>query len=161
MKFKYFLVPVLAILGCGALRAQSVDATASPSPGSGEHLYHDHWRRHHAWIWKKLNLTDVQKGQIKSIRQSLKGEMRPALLAVLKAKVQLHQDIDANNVGAIANDVSALASAETQLAPIRAKEFAQINGVLTPEQQTTLNNFKQQRAARMQNLINKLSQPTS
>jgi Spy/CpxP family protein refolding chaperone len=157
MKFKHFLVPVLAIVGCGALRAQSADTTPSPSPEYGYH--HHQGRHHHAWIWKKLNLTDAQKSQIKSVRQALKGEIRPALAAVLKAKLQLHQDIDTNSVNP--NDVSALVTAESQLATVRAKEFAQIKTVFTQEQQTTLNNFKQERATRMQNLITKLSQPST
>jgi periplasmic protein CpxP/Spy len=159
MKFKYFLVPVFAMLGGGALLAQSADTTPptpSASPGYG---HHQHWRHRHAWIWKELNLTDAQKTQIKAIRQANKGEMRPALAAVLKAKLQVHQDIDANSVNQ--NDISALVNAESQLATVRAKEFIQINTILTPEQKTAWSNFKQKRATRMQEMINKLSQPTS
>ena len=159
MKFKYFLVPVFAMLGGGALLAQSADTTPptpSASPGYG---HHQHWRHRHAWIWKELNLTDAQKTQIKAIKQTMKGEMRPALAAVLKAKMQVHQDIDANSVNQ--NDISALVNAESQLATVRAKEFIQINTILTPEQKTAWSNFKQKRVTRMQEMINKLSQPTS
>lgn len=158
MKLKYFLVPVLTMLGCGALLAQSADTTP-PAPSASPGYGHQHWRHHRAWIWKELNLTDAQKTQIKTIRQAMKGEMRPALAAVLKAKLQLHQDIESNTVNQ--NDTSALASAETQFATVRAKEFVQIKTVLTPEQQTTWNTFKQKRATRMQDMINKLSQPTT
>ena len=166
MKFKYFLVPVLAIIGCGALQAQNADTASSPSPGDG---HHQQWRHHHAWIWKKLNLTDAEKAQIKAIKQSLKSQTTPALLAVLKAKQQLQKDIAAN-IGQqpqaiqslVASDVSAVATAESQFAIIRATELNQIKTtVLTKEQQTILADLQQKRADRMQDRINKLSQPTT
>ena len=167
MKFKYFLVLVFAVIGCGALQAQTTEATPTASPGDGQHGHH--WRHHHAWIWKKLNLTDAKKEQIKSIRQAMKNQTRPAMVAVLKARQQLHKDIAAN-IGqpsqaiqsVVAGDVSALATAESQLAIIRATELNQIKTtVLTPEQQTILADFQQKRATWMQNRIEKLSQPTS
>jgi protein CpxP len=158
MKFKYFLVPVLAIISCGVLQAQNADTAASPTPGF-EH--HHHWRHHHhAWIWKKLNLTDAQKAQIKSIRQTMKSQTRPALVAVLQAKMQLHQDIN-TKAGQPSVDAAALTAAEVQLATVRAAELSQIKTVLTPEQQTTLADFQQKRTERMKSLISKLSQPTS
>ena len=147
------------MLGGGALLAQSADTTPPTPAASPGYDHHQHWRHHHAWIWKELNLTDAQKTQIKAIRQANKGEMRPALAAVLKAKLQVHQDIDANSVNQ--NDISALVNAESQLATVRAKEFIQINTILTPEQKTAWSNFKQKRVTRMQEMINKLSQPTS
>jgi periplasmic protein CpxP/Spy len=159
MNSKYFLVPVLAMLACGAIKAQNADTTPSASP---EYSDHEHWRHHHAWIWKKLDLTDAQKAQIKSIRQGLRGQIRPALAAVLKAKLKLRQDIRANSEqGTIVADTSALAAAEAQLATVRATEFNQIKAVLSQDQQKTLDDFTQKRQARMQDRIDKLSQPTS
>jgi Spy/CpxP family protein refolding chaperone len=159
MKLNYFLVPVLAMLGLGELRAQSADATASPIP---EYGHQHHWRHHHAWIWKKLNLSDTQKTQIKSIRQGLKVQTRPALAAVLSARLKLRQDIDANSdKGTIAADASALATAVSQFAIVRATELTQIKGVLNQEQQTTLSDFQKKREARMQGWIDKLNQPAS
>jgi Spy/CpxP family protein refolding chaperone len=161
MKLKYFLVPMFALIACGPLQAQSADATASPSPGETEHFNHWHGHRHHAWIWKKLNLTDQQKEQIKSIRQNLKTQVRPALAAVLKARLQLMQDIDSGKQAEVSTDTSALASAQAQLWTLRATQWNQIKGVLTPDQQNTLSEFKQKMETRTQDWINKLSQPTS
>jgi Spy/CpxP family protein refolding chaperone len=162
MKFTYFLIPMFALIACGPLHAQSADATAtaSPSPGEGEQF--DHWRGHghHGWIWKKLNLTDEQKGQIKSIRQNMRPQIRPALAAVLKARMQLMQDIDSNQ-GAVAADTTTLANAQVQLWTLRATQWNQIKAVLTQDQQNTLSNFKQKMETRTQNMIDKLSQPTS
>jgi periplasmic protein CpxP/Spy len=161
MNSKYFLIPVLAMLACGGLKAQNADTTPSASPAYSD-SNHEHWRHHHAWIWKKLGLTDAQKTQIKSIRQGLKGQTRPALAAVLKARLKLRQDINANSPqGTIAADASALATAVTQFATVRATEFNQIKAVLTQDQQKMLEDFLQKRQARIQERIDKLSQPTS
>jgi Spy/CpxP family protein refolding chaperone len=158
MKFKYFLVPVFAMLGIAGLQAQSADSSPAPSPG----FEHHHGRHHHAWIWKKLNLTDSQKTQIKSIKQGLKPQTRPAMAAVLTAKLKLQQDIDANSdKGTIAGDATALATAESQFASVRATELSQIKAILNQDQLTTLSDFQKKRQARTQNWINKLSQPTS
>lgn len=147
------------MLACGALKAQNADTTPSASP---EYSNHEHWRHHHRWMWKKLGLSDAQKAQIKSIRQGLKGQIRPALAAVLKAKLKLRQDIAANSdQGTIAADTSALATAEAQFATVRATEFNQVKAVLSQDQQKTLNDFIQKRQARIQERIDKLSQPTS
>jgi Spy/CpxP family protein refolding chaperone len=168
MKFKYFLAAILLIIGCGELRAQSADATPAVSPSSPGEGHHGHWRHHHAWIWKKLNLTEAQKTQIKSIRQSMKVQTHPALAAVLKAKMKLLQDIDANSEQStpalqtmVAADTSALANAESQFAIVRSAELNQIKTVLTPEQKATWQDFHQKRQTRIQDMISKLSQPTS
>jgi hypothetical protein len=73
----------------------------------------------------------------------------------------LRQDIEANNEQLIAGDTSVLATAESQYATVRAAELKQIKGVLTQDQQTTLQNFQQKRETRMQDLITKMSQPTT
>jgi Spy/CpxP family protein refolding chaperone len=159
MKFRYFLVPVLAMLGFGGLQAQSVDSSPSPSPGFD---HHQHGRHHHDWIWKKLNLSDDQKTHIKSIRQQFKVQTRPALAAVLTAKLKLQQDVDENSdKGTIAADATALATAESQFASVRALELSAIKPLLSEEQLTTWSDLQKKRQDRMQNWINKLSQPTS
>lgn len=159
MKLKYFLVPVLAMISFGGLQAQGVDSTPSPSAEYGRH---HHWGHHNSWIWKKLNLTEAQKTQIKSIKQGLKGQTRPAMAALLTAKLKLQQDVEANSdTGTLAADSSALATAMSQFATLRATELSQIKAVLTQDQQTTLSDLQKKRAARMQSWINKLNQPTS
>jgi Spy/CpxP family protein refolding chaperone len=159
MKFKYFLIPILALVTCGSLQAQTSDATPTPGPG---YDHSGHWHhRHHAWIWKKLNLTDAQKQQIKSIRQGSRAQFRPALSAVLTARMKLREDIASNKQAAIAADTTALAGAESQLATLRATQVSQIKALLTQDQLTTWNDFQQKRQSRMQDRINKLNQPES
>ena len=68
MRLKFFLVTILAIVSCGALQAQNADTAPSPNADGDQGHYH-HWRHHHAWIWKKLNLRR-QRGQIKSMKRA-------------------------------------------------------------------------------------------
>ena len=145
---------MLALFTCGTLQAQTSDATSSPSPGSD---HHDHWRHHHhAWIWKKLNLTDTQKQDIKQYRTTNKAAFRSALASYLSAKQAL--------LGAIKNNESTqsaaatLATAEANLLALRVKQEQYIASLLTGDQVTTWQNFQNERATRMQNRINKLSQ---
>ena len=159
MKLKYFLVPVIAFVTCATMQAQTSEPTSSPNPESD---HQDHWRHHHhAWIWNKLNLTDAQKTQIKSIRQGLKSQFRPALAAVLSARLKLQQDVSQNNQSAITTDSASLANAIAQLATVRANELSQVKAILNQDQLTTLNDLQQKRQTRMQDRINKLNQPTS
>jgi Spy/CpxP family protein refolding chaperone len=150
MKLKYFLIAMLAFVTSGALWAQISDS--SPSPGY-EHT--------NAWIWKKLNLTDTQRQQIKSIRQGSKAKFRSALAAVLMARMKLQQDIAANNQADIPAHTSALVEAESTLETLRAAELNQIKALLSQDQLTTWNDFQQKRQSWMQDRINKLNQPES
>jgi protein CpxP len=159
MKFKFFLLPVLAVIACGTLQAQTSDATSSQSPGNDQYK---HWHRHHhAGVWRKLNLTDAQKQQVKSIRQGSKAQFRPALTALLTARMKLQQDITANNQAAISTDASALAAAQSQIAAMRATQLSKVKAILSQDQLTTLNEWQQKRQTRMQDRINKLNQPAS
>jgi hypothetical protein len=91
----------------------------------------------------------------------MKGQFRPALAAVLSARLKLQQDISGNNQSTITADSTSLANAIAQLATIRANELNQVKAVLNQDQLTTFNDFQQKRQTRMQDRINKLNQPTS
>ncbi|MBV9489058.1 MAG: Spy/CpxP family protein refolding chaperone [Verrucomicrobia bacterium] len=160
MKLKYFLLSgVLATFAVGPLQAQMPDPTATPPPAAQEGK--GHGGHHHEWIWKKLNLTDTQKLQIKAIKQSFRPQFRPALAGFLTARKQLEDDVRANKPESIlTSDAAALGAAEGKVAVLRAQELSQIKAILTSEQLTTLNEFQQRRDTRLQERIDKLSQPT-
>jgi Spy/CpxP family protein refolding chaperone len=148
MKFKYFLVPMLALFTCGTLQAQTSDATSSPTPG---YDHHDH-----AWIWKKLNLTDSQKQDIKQYRATNKTAFRSALASYFSAKQGLLAAIKNNE--STQSAAATLATAEANLLVLRVKQEQYMASLLTGDQVTTWQNFQNERANRMQKRINKLSQ---
>jgi Spy/CpxP family protein refolding chaperone len=157
MKLKYLIVPIFALAACGSLQAQTSDATPSSSPA-----HEGHWRHHDHWLWNKLNLTDAQKQQIHTIRENNRKNptFRTALATYLQAKKKVQDDINATQA-ATSDDASALGAAEAQLAVVRTQQQNEIKAILSGDQVQTWNEFQAKRATRIQNRINKLTQPES
>jgi Spy/CpxP family protein refolding chaperone len=157
MKLKYLIVPMLALAACGSLQAQTSDATPSSSP-----THEGHWRHHDHWLWNKLNLTDAQKQQIHTIRENNRKNpaFRTALATYLQAKKKVQDDINATQA-ATSDDAAALGAAEAQLTVVRTQQQNEIKAILSGDQVQTWNEFQAKRDARIQNRINKLTQPES
>jgi Spy/CpxP family protein refolding chaperone len=156
MRLKYLITPIIGLVACSSLQAQNSQTTPVPSSGYNQH---GHWRHHQAWIWRKLNLTDTQKQDIKQYRANNKAAFRSARASYLSAKQAL--------LGAIKNNESTqsaaatLATAEANLLALRVKREQYIASLLTGDQVTTWQNFQDKRAARIQNRINTLNQSNS
>ena len=153
MKPNYFIAPLIAMVASTSLQAETSEPAASPNPGYG---HHDHWRHHHAWIWRKLNLTDTQKQDLKQYRTNNKAAFRSALASYLSARQALLAAIQSN--AATQPAASQLATAEANLMALRAKREQYIASILVGDQVATWQNFLAERAARMQERINKLNQ---
>jgi Spy/CpxP family protein refolding chaperone len=158
MKWQNLALPIVTAITVASLQAQTPDASPSASPG----LKH-HWAAHHGWIWRKLNLTDAQKQQIRTIWQNNRKNpaFRSALATFLQAKQKMQADVKANQT-VPPQDASALGAAEAQLAVVRAQQQNEIKAVLTPDQLQTWNEFQAKRESFLQKRIEKLtSQPDS
>jgi periplasmic protein CpxP/Spy len=157
MKLKYLIVPMLALAACGSLQAQTSEATPSSSP-----THEGHWRHHDHWLWNKLNLTDAQKQQIRTIRENNRKNpaFRTALATYLQAKKKVQDDINATQA-ATSDDAAALGAAEAQLTVVRTQQQNEIKAILSGDQLQTWNEFQAKRDTRIQNRINKLTQPES
>lgn len=151
---KFLVAPLVAIVACTSLQAETSEPAASPNPSDG---HHDHWRHHHAWIWRKLNLTDTQKQDLKQYRTNNKTALRSALASYLSARQALLAAIQNNQTTQPA--ASQLATAEANLMALRVKREQYLASILVGDQVTTWQNFLAERAARMQERINKLNQP--
>jgi Spy/CpxP family protein refolding chaperone len=156
MRLTYLITPIIAIVACSSLQAQTPDA--SPSPGSG-YSQHGHWRHHHAWIWRNLNLTDTQKQDIKQYRATNKAAFQSALASYLSAKQAVLDAIKNNQ--STQPTAATLATAEANLLALRVKQEQFIASLLTGDQIATWQNFQNERATRIQNRINKLRQANS
>ena len=91
-------------------------------------------------IAEKLNLTDDQKSQIKTILKGEKDSLQPLVAAVHEARVGLRTAIrasDANETSVRAASAK-VASAEADLAVERMKIYAKIAPVLTDAQRKQL-----------------------
>src|ERR1700759_5176100 len=92
MKPRYLIPSLLALVASTALQAQTTDSSLPPQSNYGQH---GHWHRHHhAWIWKKLNLTDAQKQDLKQYRANHKTPSRSALASYPSARQSLQAAIE-------------------------------------------------------------------
>jgi Spy/CpxP family protein refolding chaperone len=153
MRPKYFVAPLMAIVAFTSLQAETSEPATSPNPSYGED---GHWRHHHAWIWRKLNLTDKQKQDIKQYRTNNKTAFRSALASYLSARQALLAAIKSN--AATQPTAWELATAEANLMALRVKQEQYVASILVGDQVTTWQNLQAERTARMQERINKLNQ---
>jgi Spy/CpxP family protein refolding chaperone len=158
MNLKFLLMPLLAATAWSSLLAESTDPSASP-----EGSQHQHWRHHGEWFFKKLNLSDQQREQIKKFRSDNKVAFRTAMLNFLTAEKSLQDAMHKNPTDeATISSLSASAnSARTQLTMQRAKLQALIASVLTPEQRQSWDDMHQKRQERLQKRIDRLNQSTT
>jgi Spy/CpxP family protein refolding chaperone len=162
MKTKFWsaAVAVLALVLCGtAILSYAQEAAAVPSAG-----WHGHGHNHMAWMAKQLNLTDAQKEQIKSMMQSQRATMRPLMQQLAenrKALLAATADgaFDQAKVTTIANQQAQLmAQLTVQKESMHHQIYTQ---VLTPEQRTTADQMHAKQMARIDERLQRLSQPAT
>jgi periplasmic protein CpxP/Spy len=157
-KFWMFTVAMLAVLLCGTVMfsyAQQTDSGAAPA-----------WAGHRhggqmGYMFKKLNLTDAQKAQVKSIMQANRATNRPLMQQMAQNRLAM---LTATSNGAFDQaKVTALATQQAQLMAQMAVQRETIQHqiytqVLTPEQQATANQMRQNQINRITEHLQKLSQ---
>lgn len=102
-----------------------------------------------------LNLTDAQKKEIADILKKYQESIKSDVNAVLEARKNLfdaiHADTyDENAVRATSRNA---ASAEEELAVLRAKIVSEIKAVLTPEQLAIIKQFEEDIFAKIKNKV--------
>jgi Spy/CpxP family protein refolding chaperone len=155
MKLKILLLPLLAATAWSPLLAQSTTPSASPEVEG-----HHHWRHHGEWFLKKLNLSDQQRDQIKKFRSDNKAAFKTAMLNLLTARKSLQDAIykNPNDEATISSLSASVNSARTQLTIQKAKLYATLVSVLTPEQKQTLEQMHQKRQDWLQKRIDHLNE---
>ena len=142
----------------GNLIAQD-SAGTSPAPQKHE------WRHHGAMFWhelKQLDLTDAQKQQVKQIMQSNRQNLRSIEKDMLTARKDIATTMFANpnDEAALRSKAAAISNAITAQIMNHAQLLSQISKILTPDQQQKLNQLHQEHLTHMQQMIDKLSQPS-
>jgi len=128
-----FAAPILA---SGMLLAQS-PAPAAPAQPPAQHRQ---WQRGQMFdrLSAKLNLTEAQRGQAKSIWQSARTSSQPLAQQLRQAHMALREAAKSGKPDAEIDQLAANAGQLTgQLTAVRTKAFAQFYAMLTPEQRTT------------------------
>jgi Spy/CpxP family protein refolding chaperone len=162
MKTKFWSVAValLALVLCGTAMlsyAQQNDA-AGASGWSG----HRHGRM--GYMARELNLTDAQKQQVKTLMQSNRASMSPLMQQLAENRKAMlaataSGAFDQAKVQAIANQQSqAMAQLMVQKASIQHQIYTT---VLTPDQRTKADQIREKQMARIDQRLQKLSQPAT
>ena len=126
-------------------------AFAAADEGGGKAWGHGHHgRAMAAHLAKKLNLTDAQKEQWKSIHQSFRTDNQ----AFLQSVRQTHQDLraakQAGDEAKVAELKAVAQSQRAQMKQLRQAQHEKFLSILTPDQRTQLDALKAEREARRQ-----------
>ena len=90
--------------------------------------------------WKKLNLTDAQKAQIKTIKDNAKAQRQSDLTAEQRAK--LEQARQSGDLKSVRKSLNLTDAQKQQMKAIGESTKAQIKNALTPAQQQQLEQMK-------------------
>jgi periplasmic protein CpxP/Spy len=164
MKWLSLIVCATALTGFTTLNAQTPSASASGS-ASAETGRHHGWHHHgeFGFFFKKLNLTDAQKAQVKQYFADNKQTFKTNMLNLMKAKQAVDSAIEKNpsDESTVRSLSANVASAQTEISAQHAKFAAFLQTILTSEQKQTLSTLQQKRDARIQEHISHLSQANS
>lgn len=132
--------------------------TTSPQ-AQGDHHRHRRHGNSFRKVLRKLGLSDQQKAEVKAIFTANKAQAKPLFVSLLTARNGMKTLIQSGTADASAiNAQSAtIASAQANLALLRAQEYSQILAVLTPAQVTKLNTIQAAQQARFEKFITAIS----
>ncbi len=144
----------LATAAAGISIATAADTAATTAPAAGEGGWHHH-RHHHGsghWLLSKLNLTDAQKAQVKSIMTAAGPQLKSIHQQMHANSLKLSQlaPNDAAYAATVTEVSQANAALHAQMITQREQVRASVFGVLTPAQQQQLATIKAEMQAKMQ-----------
>jgi periplasmic protein CpxP/Spy len=132
--------------------ATAADETAAAAPGGGPGGWHHHHRHGHGhWMLSKLNLTDAQKAQVKSIMQAAGPQMK-SIHQQMRANSEKLSDVsptDGSHAAVMAEVSQANAALYAQMVTQKETVRASIYKILTPAQQQQLATLKAEMKAKM------------
>lgn len=135
---------IMLTVGAAGMVALGSIALAGPGFGGREGGFRRGGFGNRLRLGERLGLTEEQRGQIKSILENHKGEMRPLAEKMLTERKALRELIQAGTVdeAAIRAQVAKAAAVEADLAVARAKIAQEVLPLLTPEQKQRAKELK-------------------
>lgn len=136
------------ITGVAAVALSATLAFAGTATAEG-HNGHRFGRGHQfARLATKLNLTDAQKAQWKSLRQTSRAQNAAFFQQVRETHKEMRAARDANDQAKIDALKPTVQAQREQMKQLRKDQMAQFESILTPDQLAQLNALKAERAAR-------------
>ncbi len=161
------VLAVLAAIAGGAVGAGAAFADYGHGRGECEKRHESRNNRYAQWrhnrtrewrhIAKALGLTHEQRTQIKDIFEKNREEAAPVRKQLFAERATLRKLVQADtpDEAAIRAQVQKLASAQGDLAVGRARVFARVKAVLTPEQQKKFKEMREKRDLKRERMAEK------
>ena len=159
IRFRLLIAAMAVLLGAAIAKSQTTTDTAPPPPmhGHGFGMGHGFGVDGHmmGFFARKLNLTDEQKAQMKTILEKQHPTMKPLFQQERQIDQQLRQYVegtfDQAKVQALATQK---AQVDIQLTVARTRIHNQLYQVLTSDQQAQLKQMEASHEERMQRHMN-------
>ena len=150
-----FLIAALAV-AMGSIVAKAQTADAPPAPPMHEHGHEFGMGGHMMGFFaQKLNLTEDQKTQMKTVFQKEHPTIKPLMQQEHQIDQQLRQYVegsfDQDKVQALANQKAQI---QAQMTVAETRIHNQMYQLLTPDQQSQLKQIEAKHEARMQEHMN-------
>lgn len=132
---RIFAVAMLSTTLGGIMIPSIVSAQANPNQGNSTYS-----QNHREGGWKKLNLSDEQKQQLKMIRAATAQKVQSVLTEEQRAKLATAKQ--SGNHKGVWKSLNITADQKQQISDINKSAKEQTLTVLTPEQRTQLQQMK-------------------
>jgi len=162
LRFRFVAAALAVLLGTVIAHSQTTEAqsTTTAPAAPAHHAMHRHAlhpaRYGMRFFPRSLNLTEAQHEQIRSIMQKERPTLQPLMQQLHQSRQQLHQyeegTYDEAKVRAVATQV---AQTQAELMVQQTRIHNEMFQVLTPDQQAQMKQIEANRAARMQERMNK------
>jgi periplasmic protein CpxP/Spy len=151
IRFRFLIAAMAVLLGTAIAKSQTADADAPPPMPAHAHGYGMHGGPMMGFWAKKLDLTDAQKAQLKTIMQKEHPTMKPLFQQSHQIELQMRQyaegTYDEAKVRALATQK---AQVEAELEVQKTRIHNEMFQILTPDQQTKMKELEANHEARMQ-----------
>jgi len=149
IRFRLLIATIAVLLGTTIAKSQTPEDTPAPPPMHGRHFDMGGPMGH--FFAAKLNLTDEQKAQAKSIWEKERPTVKPLMQQEHQLDLQLRQYVEGNFDQAKVQALAAQkAQVQTQLTVEHTRIHNEIYQILTADQKAQLKQLEAQHEARMQ-----------
>jgi len=150
IRFRFLIAAMAVLLGTAIAKSQTADADTPPPAPAHAHGYG--MRDHMMGFWaKKLDLTDAQKTQMKTIMQKEHPVMKPLFQQSHQIELQMRQYAEGTyDEAKVRTLATQKAQVEAELEVQKTRIHNEMFQILTPDQQTKMKEMEARHEVRMQ-----------
>lgn len=141
---------IITAVAAFALSGTLAFAGVQAEGNEGFHGRHGHRGHMEARLAAKLNLTDAQKAQLKSDRQTFREANKDFFAQVKATRQEIHAAKQANDTAKLDSLKATAQSQRAQMKQLRQQRREQFLSVLTPDQKAQLEQMKAEWKAKHQ-----------